>query len=64
MSGTPLRKIGKYDVTDVNSYYPICLQPVDGDARLCNLLLTMLQRMDVETEIFADSLRTVSEIVA
>jgi len=59
-----LPKTGKYDVTDASSIYPVCLQPVDGDARLSNLLLTMLQRMDVETESFADSLRTVSEIVA
>jgi hypothetical protein len=59
-----LPKIGKYDVADAISYYPICLQPVDGEARLSNLLLTMLQQMDVETETFADSLQSVSEIVA
>ena len=32
--------------------------------RLSNLLLTMAQRMGVETERFADSLGTVSEVEA
>ena len=43
---------------------PDRLQPVDGDARLCNLHLTMLQRMGVQAESFGDSVRTLSEIVA
>lgn len=30
---------------------------VDPDARLCNLHLTLLHRMDVEVESFGDSVR-------
>ncbi len=39
-------------------------KPVNDKARLSNLLLTMAQRMDVQTEKFADSLGTVSEVLA
>ena len=42
----------------------ICGRPVDAGARLSNLLLTMLQRVDVETEAFQDSLGVISEVVA
>jgi Protein of unknown function (DUF1552) len=38
--------------------------PVNGKARLSNLLLTMAQKMDVKTEKFADSTGTVSEVLA
>ncbi len=55
-----LPKIGKYDMSDVKGHYRICSRPVDSDARLSNLLLTMLQRVDVETDSFYDSLGTVS----
>ena len=58
-----LPKVGQYNVADANAHYRICSRPVDGDARLSNLLLTMLQRMDVETPNFQDSVRTLSEIV-
>lgn len=58
-----LPKIGKYNVADANSHYRICSRPVDNDARLSNLLLTMLQRVDVETDKFQDSLGTVTAIV-
>jgi len=59
-----LPKIGQYTVTDTMSHYKICSRPVDGDARLSNLLLTMLQRVDVETEKFQDSVKPVSEVIA
>ena len=59
-----LPKIGQYNVADAGTHYRICSRPVDGDARLSNLLLTMLQRVDVEAGQFQDSVRTVSEIVA
>jgi len=59
-----LPKIGRYNVADANNHYRICSRPVDSDARLSNLLLTMLQRMDVKTEQFQDSLGTISKIVA
>jgi hypothetical protein len=58
-----LPKIGQYDVADAINHYRICSRPVDGDARLSNLLLTMLQRVDAKTERFQDSLRPVSEVV-
>ena len=57
-------KIGDYDLNDAQGHYAICLRPVDENARLCNLLLTMLQRMDVEIESFGDSLATIPEILA
>lgn len=59
-----LPKIGNYDVADTSGHYRICSRPVDADARLSNLLLTMLQRMDVETEQFQDSISAISEIVS
>jgi hypothetical protein len=59
-----LPKIEKYNVAVANEHYKICGRPVDSDARLSNLLLTMLQRSDVETEQFQDSLGVVSEVVA
>jgi hypothetical protein len=59
-----LPKIGQYNVADAGNHYRICSRPVDSNARLSNLLLTMLQRVDVETDKFQDSVRTVSEIVA
>lgn len=58
-----LPKIGKYNVADASGHYRVCSRPVDSDARLSNLLLTMLQRADVETERFQDSLGTISQIV-
>jgi len=45
-------------------HYNLCHKPVDGKARLSNLLLTMLQKMDVKTESFVDSLGPISELTA
>ena len=59
-----LPKIGKYDVADANAHYKICSRPVDGDARVSNLLLTMLQRVDVKAERFQDSVGPINQIVA
>ena len=56
--------IGKYNVADAGAHYKICGRPVDSDARLSNLLLTLLQRAGVEVESFQDSLGPISEIVA
>ena len=58
-----LPKIGQYNVADAHAHYRICSRPVDENARLSNLLLTMLQRVDVETEQFQDSLGTVSKVL-
>jgi len=59
-----LPKIAKYDVTNAQEHYKICSRPVDGDARLSNLLLTMLQRVDVKVDNFQDSVGPLSQIVA
>ena len=59
-----LAKIGKYDVTDAQGHYKICSRPVDENARVSNLLLTMLQRVDVKVDKFQDSIAPLSQIVA
>jgi hypothetical protein len=59
-----LPKIGHYALAEAQSHYQICSRPVDGDARLSNLLLTMLQRAGVETDRFQDSLGVISQILA
>ncbi len=41
----------------------LCGKPRDGKARLSNVMLTMLQKMEVNSERFVDSLGPVSEIV-
>ena len=56
--------IGQYNVADANGHYRICSRPVDEKARMSNLLLTMLQRSDVETDRFQDSLGTISPVLA
>ena len=38
--------------------------PTDGNARLSNLLLTVMHKMEVDTERFVDSLGPVSEVLA
>ncbi len=57
-----LPKIGQYNMADAGSHYRVCSRPVDDNARLSNLLLTMLQRMDVETDRFQDSVGTIAAI--
>jgi hypothetical protein len=58
-----LPKIGKYDVADANGHYRICSRPVDDNARLSNLLLTMVQRAGVKAEKFQDSTGPISQLV-
>ena len=41
----------------------LCGKPKDGKARLSNVMLTMLQKMEVNTETFVDSLGPVSELI-
>jgi hypothetical protein len=53
-----------YDLADASAHYQVCSRPIDPNARLTNLLLTMLQKMDVHAEQFVDSLGPVSEVVA
>jgi hypothetical protein len=59
-----LPSIGKYDVSNAQEHYRICSRPVDNDARVSNLLLTMLQRVDVKADRFQDSLGPIKAIVA
>jgi hypothetical protein len=59
-----LPKIGQYNVADAQSHYHICSRPVDGDARVSNLLLTMLQRVDVKVDKFQDSIAPIAGLVA
>ena len=49
---------------DYDEWLSLCGRPKDDKARLSNLMLTMLQKMDVKTERFVDSLGPVSEILA
>ena len=53
-----------YDLGNAKKHYQLCSRPLNPDARLSNLLLTMAQKMDVETESFSDSLTTIGGITA
>lgn len=53
-----------YDLDHATKHYAICHNPVNKQAHMSNLLLTMAQKMGVETDTFADSNGTVSQIVA
>jgi hypothetical protein len=55
--------VKQYDLSNAVGHYAVCSRPVDSNARLTNLLLTMMQKMDVHVEQFADSLGPVSEVV-
>lgn len=57
-----LPKIGQYNVADATAHYQICSRPVDTDARVSNLLLTMLQRVDVKVDTFQDSVGAITQI--
>jgi hypothetical protein len=56
--------IKNYTLDKAGDHYNICHKPVDGKARLSNLLLTMMQKMDVKTESCVDSLGPISELTA
>lgn len=58
-----LPKIGQYELVPAKQY-GVCSRPVDGNARLTNLLLTMLNKMEVNVEQFADSLGPINELSA
>ncbi len=44
-----------YQLDDPGQHYRLCSRPANGNAHMSNLLLTMAQKMGVETERFADS---------
>ncbi len=52
---------GEYSLS-YDEWRALCGKPKDNEARLSNLLLTMLQKMDVNTPTFVDSLGPVSEL--
>ncbi len=54
--------IGEYNVADANGHYRICSRPIDSNARLSNLFLTMLQKVDVQVDSFQDSIRPLDEL--
>ena len=58
-----LPKIGKYDLANAGGHYNLCHTPVNGQARLTNLLLTIMNKMEVDTERFVDSLGPISELI-
>jgi hypothetical protein len=59
-----LPKIKSYNLANAGGHYGVCSRPLDGHARLSNLLLTMLQKMDVKTERFIDSSGPMTEVLA
>lgn len=59
-----LPKIGSYDAKSHGEYVSMCFRPVDEQARLSNLLLTMLQKMRVDAPSFADSTGEISEVLS
>lgn len=59
-----LPTLGKYNVADAGGHYKICSRPIDGNARMSNLLLTMMQRADVKADQFQDSLGPIGQLLA
>ncbi|HEY5315965.1 MAG TPA: DUF1552 domain-containing protein, partial [Pirellulales bacterium] len=54
--------VGNYTLS-YDEWRSLCGKPKDGKARLSNVLLTMLQKMNVQAERFVDSLGPVSEVL-
>jgi len=53
-----------YDLSHPREHYRICQRPVNENAHLSNLLLTMAQKMGVETDRFGDSTAELSELLS
>ena len=51
-----------YQLDQPGKHYAICNRPVNSNARLSNLLLTMVHKMDVNADRFGDSTGDLSEI--
>ncbi|MBI1246633.1 DUF1552 domain-containing protein [bacterium] len=58
-----LPTLGQYNMAEAQKHYHVCSRPVDSDALLSNLLLTMIQRMDVPIDRFGDSHRVMTELL-
>jgi len=52
-----------YDLANPGNHYNICHNPVNQQAHLSNLLLTVAQRMGVQTDNFADSNGAISALL-
>jgi hypothetical protein len=59
-----LPKIGSYEKMSYGDFVGLCFRPADPKAKLSNLLLTMLQRMEVDQESFVDSDGPISELLS
>ncbi|MCM8527328.1 MAG: DUF1552 domain-containing protein [Lentisphaeraceae bacterium] len=59
-----IETLKKYDLNDAQKHYHVCTKPVNDKARLSNILLTMMQKMDVKADKFVDSNGVISEILA
>ena len=44
-----------YDLKDAGKHYRLCGRPANSEAHMSNLLLTMAQKMGVESDKFGDS---------
>jgi hypothetical protein len=58
-----LPMVGSYKL-DYEEWKSLCGPPKDGNARLSNVMLTMLQKMGVETKQFVDSTGPIPELMA
>jgi hypothetical protein len=56
-------KGGDYKL-DYDEWLNLCGKPKDAKARLSNVMLTMLQKMEVPAEHFVDSIAPISEVLA
>ena len=53
----------EYYTLSYEEWRSLCGRPKDSKARLSNVMLTMLQKMEVQSEKFVDSLGPVSELI-
>ena len=53
-----------YDLSDSQAHYRLCSRPLNAEARLSNLLLTMGKMAGTEIDSFSDSLKPLSELLA
>jgi hypothetical protein len=58
-----LPHVGAYKL-DYDEWLGLCGRPKNDKARLSNLMLTMLQKMEVKTDRFVDSVGPIAEVLA
>ena len=59
-----LPTIRNYNLATAGAHYAVCSRPINSNARMSNLFVTMLQKMDVRTERFLDSTGPIAELQA